>query len=115
MTSTTLVCSMLPLALGVGPGGETRSPMAWVVIGGMISSTVLTLLFVPALYTYFDDLQNLPRRVKSWQARRRAKTAAELAQPAPRQEPVAQPAPPAPAIPAIGTAHLAGDAGSAGD
>jgi HAE1 family hydrophobic/amphiphilic exporter-1 len=43
MTSTTLVCSMLPLALGVGPGGETRSPMAW-VSSGLRDTSVRTRL-----------------------------------------------------------------------
>ncbi|MDQ3701279.1 MAG: efflux RND transporter permease subunit, partial [Chloroflexota bacterium] len=71
MTSATLICSMLPLAIGAGPGGESRSPMAIVMIGGMISSTLLTLLFVPALYAGFSDEQAFPRRVQEWRARRR--------------------------------------------
>ncbi|HEX2032952.1 MAG TPA: efflux RND transporter permease subunit [Chloroflexota bacterium] len=71
MTSATMICSMMPLALGAGPGGESRAPMAVVIIGGMLTSTLLTLLFVPALYTYFDDLQGLPGHLREWRARRR--------------------------------------------
>jgi hydrophobic/amphiphilic exporter-1 (mainly G- bacteria), HAE1 family len=57
MTSATLVLSLLPVALQLGEGGELRAPLAAVVIGGMISSTILTLVFVPVSYTYFDGLQ----------------------------------------------------------
>ncbi len=71
MTSATLVFSMLPILLGKGPGAESRSPVAAVITGGMITSTLLTLIFVPALYTYFDDLANLPGRFTAWRARRR--------------------------------------------
>lgn len=75
MTSATLVCSMLPILLGTGPGAESRSPVAAVITGGMITSTLLTLLFVPALYTYFDDLANLPSRIGAWRDRRRSRRA----------------------------------------
>src|SRR5579864_6516000 len=57
MTSFTMVFGMLPLALKLEAGAETRSPMAIVVIGALLSSTVLTLVVVPALYTVMDDLQ----------------------------------------------------------
>jgi hypothetical protein len=50
---------MIPLALKLGDGAESRSPMAIVVLGGMITSTMLTLVMVPCVYTYLDDLQNL--------------------------------------------------------
>jgi HAE1 family hydrophobic/amphiphilic exporter-1 len=46
---------MLPLALALGPGGEMRAPMARAVIGGLITSTFLTLLVVPVVYTVLDD------------------------------------------------------------
>ncbi|HEY3078734.1 MAG TPA: efflux RND transporter permease subunit [Chloroflexota bacterium] len=59
MTTITLLCAMLPLALKIGSGAESRSPMAIVVLGGMITSTLLTLVLVPCAYTYLDDLQNL--------------------------------------------------------
>ena len=59
MTTITLVFAMIPLALKLGDGSESRSPMAIVVLGGMITSTMLTLVLVPCTYTYLDDIQNL--------------------------------------------------------
>ena len=47
---------MLPLALALGAGSEQQSPMAHAVIGGIITSTALTLVVVPVLFTYFDTL-----------------------------------------------------------
>jgi hypothetical protein len=57
MTSATLVFGLLPLALKLEEGSESRAPTAVVVIGAVISSTVLTLVAVPSIYTLFDDLQ----------------------------------------------------------
>ncbi|MSQ29001.1 MAG: efflux RND transporter permease subunit [Dehalococcoidia bacterium] len=57
MTSATMVFGMIPLALKLEAGAESRAPIAIVVIGALISSTFLTLAVVPALYTLFDDLQ----------------------------------------------------------
>ncbi len=51
MTTLTTVLGLLPLALGYGEGGETQSPMARAVIGGLSSSTIITLLFIPAVYS----------------------------------------------------------------
>ena len=59
MTTMVLVFAMIPLALKLGDGAESRSPMAIVVLGGMITSTLLTLVMVPCIYTYLDDFQNL--------------------------------------------------------
>ncbi|MFO1319893.1 MAG: efflux RND transporter permease subunit [Burkholderiales bacterium] len=56
MTTAAMVFGMLPLALGLGEGSEQRAPMAHAVIGGVIASTLLTLLVVPVAYTYLDDL-----------------------------------------------------------
>jgi hydrophobic/amphiphilic exporter-1 (mainly G- bacteria), HAE1 family len=50
ITTLTTILGMLPLALGLGDGGELRAPMAITVIGGLTMSTLLTLLFIPALY-----------------------------------------------------------------
>jgi HAE1 family hydrophobic/amphiphilic exporter-1 len=55
MTTFATVFGMLPLALGLGPGAEIRAPMARAVIGGMISSTLLTLVVVPVVYSLIDD------------------------------------------------------------
>jgi hydrophobic/amphiphilic exporter-1 (mainly G- bacteria), HAE1 family len=55
MTTCTIVFAMLPLALKLEEGGESRAPLAVVIIGGVISSTLLTLVLVPAVYTILDD------------------------------------------------------------
>jgi len=55
MTTVAMIFGMLPLALAIGAGAETRAPMARAVIGGLITSTVLTLFVVPVVYTLFDD------------------------------------------------------------
>jgi HAE1 family hydrophobic/amphiphilic exporter-1 len=57
MTTCTILFAMLPLAAKLEEGAESRAPMAVVVMGGVISSTFLTLVFVPVMYTYLDDLQ----------------------------------------------------------
>ncbi|KAA0972110.1 efflux RND transporter permease subunit [Aureimonas fodinaquatilis] len=56
MTTLAMIFGMLPLALGIGEGGEQRAPMAHAVIGGLISSTLLTLVFVPVALTYLDGM-----------------------------------------------------------
>ena len=53
---------MVPLALGLGEGGEQRAPMAHAVIGGLISSTILTLVFVPVVLTYIEGFKRRTRR-----------------------------------------------------
>ena len=58
MTTAATIFGMLPLALGIGPGAEARAPMAHAIIGGLITSTILTLVVVPVVYTLFDDIQN---------------------------------------------------------
>ena len=54
MTAATTVFGLLPMAIGIGEGAELRTPMALIVIGGMITSTLLTLLVVPAVYAVLD-------------------------------------------------------------
>jgi multidrug efflux pump subunit AcrB len=56
MTTIAMVAGMTPSALAVGAGGEFRSPMALAVIGGLVFSTVLSLVFVPAMFMVMDDL-----------------------------------------------------------
>jgi HAE1 family hydrophobic/amphiphilic exporter-1 len=51
MTSLTIILALLPAALGLGAGSETNTPLAIAIIGGMISSTLLTLVVVPAAYS----------------------------------------------------------------
>jgi len=62
MTSSAAVLGMLPLALGIGKGSETQAPLATVVVGGLTTSTMLTLFIVPVVYTIFDDMARRFRR-----------------------------------------------------
>ena len=64
MTTVAMIFGMLPLALAIGAGAEQRAPMARAVIGGLITSTILTLFVVPVVYTLLDD-------VAAWFARGR--------------------------------------------
>ena len=54
MTSLTTALGLLPMAMGVGEGSEVRTPMAITVIGGLVVSTILTLLVIPAVYSLMD-------------------------------------------------------------
>lgn len=62
MTTSAMVMGMVPLALGLGEGGEQSAPMAHAVIGGVITSTLLTLVVVPVIFTYLDDFKNFMTR-----------------------------------------------------
>jgi multidrug efflux pump subunit AcrB len=65
MTTIAMAAGMLPIALGIGVDPSFRAPMAIVVIGGLITSTFLSLLVIPVLFTYVDDvLQALRRRFR---------------------------------------------------
>jgi len=54
MTTSTTVLGLLPMAIGLGEGSELRTPMALTVIGGLIVSTVLTLVIIPTVYSVLD-------------------------------------------------------------
>jgi hydrophobe/amphiphile efflux-1 (HAE1) family protein len=69
MTTAAMIGGMTPLALGLGEGGETQAPMGRAIIGGVITSTLLTLVVVPVLYTYLD-------RLTEWRKARKARKAA---------------------------------------
>ena len=62
MTAATTVLGLLPLAIGLGEGGEAQAPLARAVIGGLISSTLITLVFVPVVYSLFERGVKLERR-----------------------------------------------------
>jgi HAE1 family hydrophobic/amphiphilic exporter-1 len=89
MTTLAMVFGMMPLAIGTGEGAEQRAPLAHAVIGGVLASTLLTLLVVPVLYTFLDDLG---ARITG---RARAAAGGESPQPAPEpaQAPPAAPHP----------------------
>ena len=71
MTSLAMGAGMLPIAMGLGADPSFRAPMAIAVIGGLISSTLLSLLVVPAVYTYVDDLEDLIARLNDRLRRRK--------------------------------------------
>ena len=74
MTTAAMIAGMTPLALGLGEGGETQAPMGRAIIGGVITSTLLTLVVIPVLYTYLD-------RFAEWRkARHAAREAAHAAE-----------------------------------
>ncbi|MGH7728669.1 MAG: efflux RND transporter permease subunit, partial [Vulcanimicrobiaceae bacterium] len=62
MTTTATILGMLPIALGFGAGAELRAPMAVAIIGGLVTSTVLSLVVVPIVYTLLEDLRDRFRR-----------------------------------------------------
>jgi HAE1 family hydrophobic/amphiphilic exporter-1 len=62
MTTFAMIFGMMPLAFALGSGAEMRAPMARAVIGGLMTSTVLTLLVVPVMYTVLDDFSLWLRR-----------------------------------------------------
>ena len=67
MTTLAMIFGMLPTALALGAGSEFRAPMAHAVIGGLITSTLLTLVVVPVVYTYLDDFGAWAgAKVKQW-------------------------------------------------
>ena len=71
MTTFAMVFGMIPLALGLGEGGEQRSPMGQAVIGGVITSGLLTLIVVPVIYTYLDDVAQATVKLGAWIRSRR--------------------------------------------
>jgi hydrophobic/amphiphilic exporter-1 (mainly G- bacteria), HAE1 family len=67
MTTLTTVLGLLPLALGIGPGAEIQAALARVVLGGLLASTLVTLVFIPALYlTCHEILYAVRRRAALW-------------------------------------------------
>ena len=58
MTSLTTILALLPLTIGIGESASLRAPMALAVIGGMVSSTILTLIVIPCVYWVFDTLSS---------------------------------------------------------
>ena len=88
MTAVSTIGGVIPVALGLGVGAESRQPMAVAIAGGMISSTVLTLVIMPVIYSYLDQMVNW-----KWLKRMQAAMMAKRRTPAQRED--AQKAPPA--------------------
>jgi hypothetical protein len=74
MSTSTIIFAMLPLALKLEAGGESRAPMAVVIIGGVISSTLLSLLLVPVMYTLLEDAKLQVGRLVGWRPAWRRRT-----------------------------------------
>ncbi|GAE31325.1 efflux RND transporter permease subunit [Halalkalibacter hemicellulosilyticus] len=70
MTTLTTALAMVPLALGLGQGAEAQTPMAVVIIFGLMASTIFTLILIPVMYIFFD---NLSKRIGSFSFRRKRK------------------------------------------
>jgi hydrophobic/amphiphilic exporter-1 (mainly G- bacteria), HAE1 family len=83
MTTVAMVFGMLPVALALGEGGEARAPMAVCVIGGLITSTLLTLIVVPVIYTLMQAM--VDSRLMRWLGKKLF-SAADSHQPAPQTE-----------------------------
>jgi HAE1 family hydrophobic/amphiphilic exporter-1 len=62
MTSTCAILGMMPIAIAMGSASKLQAPLATVVIGGLATSTALTLFVVPVVYTLFDDLARRVRK-----------------------------------------------------
>jgi len=77
MTAIATILALTPMALGLGKGGFLSAPLAVVVIGGLFSSTILTLILVPVLYIAFDGLRPGARRLRREAAARKTDGAAE--------------------------------------
>jgi HAE1 family hydrophobic/amphiphilic exporter-1 len=67
MTAFSTVAGMIPVAIGLGAGAETRSPMGTAIVGGMLTSTLLTLIVVPVVYSLLDDMATW---LRSWFVRK---------------------------------------------
>jgi hydrophobic/amphiphilic exporter-1 (mainly G- bacteria), HAE1 family len=63
MTTFALMAGMLPVALGIGEGGDFRAPLGRVVIGGVLTSTILTLIVIPSVYDLLSEWRMRLRRI----------------------------------------------------
>jgi HAE1 family hydrophobic/amphiphilic exporter-1 len=84
MTTAAMTFGMLPLALGLGEGAEQQAPMGRAIIGGVITSTLLTLVVVPVIYSYLDAFE--ARLRKRGHRASRGGAAALTSQPADEQK-----------------------------
>ena len=66
MTTLAIVFGMLPVALGKGDGSASRAALAVAVVGGQALCLLVTLIITPVVYSFFDDLRGLPRRLAAW-------------------------------------------------
>jgi len=93
MTTMSVMVALLPIASGLEEGSELLQAAAVVLIGGLLTSTLLTLVFVPAMYTIFDDAQGGVIRLFRWLRRPKKAKPTAPAHPAPEKDGHAPPAP----------------------
>ncbi len=99
MTTIAMSAGMVPAAMGIGDGGEFRAPMAIAVIGGLLVSTLLSLVFVPSFYTIMDDAAIGTARLFRWLVRPNASDEPDSMEPTAHGTPVhvlPRPTPPMP-------------------
>lgn len=85
MTTVAMIAGMMPIALGIGAGAGTRSPMAIAVVGGLLTSTLLTLVVVPVVFTFIDDFHQWIKQFSKLpipESQQSADVANEVGQPA---------------------------------
>jgi HAE1 family hydrophobic/amphiphilic exporter-1 len=78
MTTLAMIFGMLPLAFAIGAGAEMRAPMARAVIGGLVTSTLLSLVVVPVVYSYLDSM-SLGKALSLFKRKRQPEAKAALA------------------------------------
>ncbi len=66
MTAMSTIAGMIPVAIGLGEGAESRAPMGACVVGGMMTSTVLTLVVIPVVYSMVDDVSGWIPALVAW-------------------------------------------------
>jgi len=76
MTTLAMIFGMIPLAFAITEGSEQRSPMGQAVIGGVITSSLLTLVVVPVVYCYMDDLSEFLKRL--WSGKEKSNSEARV-------------------------------------
>lgn len=104
MTTAAMVFGMLPLAIGIGEGSEQQAPMGRAIIGGVLTSTLLSLVVVPVIYSYLDRWETL---VKAWFARGAQRRAAREAREEERQRERGRAQSPRPEVDAFGSGAVA--------
>ncbi|MCW5853967.1 MAG: efflux RND transporter permease subunit, partial [Anaerolineae bacterium] len=83
MTTLSIMLGSLPVAIGIGQGSEFRRPLAIVTIGGLLTSTLLTLFLVPTAYSLLDSGIGGGKRLLAWRPWRRSARQPQTPQPAP--------------------------------
>jgi HAE1 family hydrophobic/amphiphilic exporter-1 len=81
MTTLSTIAGMIPVAIGLGAGAESRAPMGTAIVGGLLTSTVLTLVVIPVVYSIMDDLSAFARRLLLGKSKTEPEPAAPASKP----------------------------------